>query len=56
VLLYDYFQEYSNIKRLIYYNLKNLLITQGIATAALTLLDSEAKSSVRVKDKQQGLL
>jgi hypothetical protein len=31
-------------------------VTQGIITTALTLSDSEAKSLVRVKGKQQGLL
>jgi len=56
VLSCDYFQGYSNIKRVIRYNPEDLLVTQGTATAALTLPDSEAKSSARVKTKQQSLL
>jgi hypothetical protein len=56
MLLYDYFQRYSNIKRLIYYNLKDFFVTQGIITATLTLPDSEVKSSVCIKGKQQDLL
>jgi hypothetical protein len=38
------------------YNPEDLLVTQGIATAALTLPALEAKSSARVKTKQQSLL
>jgi hypothetical protein len=56
VLSCDYFQAYSNVKRSIRYNPEDLLVTQGIATAALTLPDSEAKSSARVKATQQRLL
>jgi len=56
VLSCDYFQAYSNIKRSIRYNPEDLLVTQGVATAALTLPDSEAKSSGRVKATQQRLL
>jgi hypothetical protein len=37
VLSRDYFQGYSNIKRSIRRNPEDLLVTQGIATAALTL-------------------
>ncbi|OBT70871.1 hypothetical protein VF21_10067 [Pseudogymnoascus sp. 05NY08] len=43
VLSCDYFQPYSNIKRSIRYNLEDLLVTQGIAAAALTLPESAAK-------------
>lgn len=56
VLSCDYFQAYSNIKRSVRYNPEDLLVTQGIATAALTLPESEAKSSNRVKTTQQRLL
>jgi hypothetical protein len=56
VLSCDYFQAYSNIKRSIRYNPEDLLVTQGIATAALTLPESAAKGSARVRGIQQRLL
>jgi hypothetical protein len=56
VLSCEYFQAYSNIKRSIRYNPEDLLVTQGVATAALTLPLSEAQSSGRVRAKQQQLL
>lgn len=56
VLSCDYFQGYSNIKRSIRYNPEDLLVTQGIATAALTLPESAAKGSARVRAIQQRLL
>ncbi|KFY11344.1 hypothetical protein V491_07242, partial [Pseudogymnoascus sp. VKM F-3775] len=48
--------QYSNIKRSIRYNPEDLLVTQGIATAALTLPESAAKGSARVRAIQQRLL
>ena len=60
ILSCKHFQAYSNIKRMIRYNPKDLLVTQGIATAALTLPKSVASSSTRTsasaKAKQQRLL
>ncbi|OBT88517.1 hypothetical protein VE02_03494 [Pseudogymnoascus sp. 03VT05] len=56
VLSCDYFQGYSNIKQSIQYNPENLLVTQGIATGALTLPESAAKGSARVRAIQQRLL
>jgi len=56
VLSCEYFQAYSNIKRSIRYNPEDLLVTQGIATAALTLPASDAQSSGRARAKQQHLL
>ena len=56
VLSCEYFQAYSNIKRSIRYNPEDLLVTQGIATAALTLPVSDAQSSGRIRAKQQRLL
>ncbi|KFX85917.1 hypothetical protein V490_09324 [Pseudogymnoascus sp. VKM F-3557] len=56
VLSCEYFQAYSNIKRSIRYNPEDLLVTQGTATAALTVPDHEADGSVTVKNKQQRLL
>ncbi|RFU24116.1 hypothetical protein B7463_g12224, partial [Scytalidium lignicola] len=56
VLSCDFFQGYSNTKRSIRYNPEDLLVTQGIATAALSLPDSEAKRSAQVKATQQRLL
>jgi hypothetical protein len=58
VLSCKHFQAYSNIKRLIRYNPKDLLVTQGIATAALTLSKSVASGSARAhaKAKQERLL
>ncbi|OBT60456.1 hypothetical protein VE03_10098 [Pseudogymnoascus sp. 23342-1-I1] len=47
---------YSNIKRSIRYNPEDLLVTQVIATAALTLPESAAKGSARVRAIQQPLL
>src|SRR5277367_5127411 len=47
VLSCKHFQAYSNIKRMIRYNPKDLLVTQGIATAALTLPKSVASGSTR---------
>ena len=56
VLSCDYCQGYSDLKRVFRYNPDDLLAGKGTATAALTLPDSEAKSSARVRDRQQGLL
>ena len=56
VLSCDYFQAYSNIKRSIRYNPEDLLVTQGTATAALTLSTMDAQQSASVKAKQQHLL
>jgi len=56
VLSCGYFQGYSNIKRSIRHNPKDLLVSQGMATAALTLPEVEAKASVHVRAKQQRLL
>ena len=56
VLSCNYFQAYTNIKRSIRHNPEDLLASQGIATAALTLPASEAQRSVRVKGAQQRLL
>lgn len=56
VLSCEYFQGYSNIKRSIRYNPEDLLVTQGTATAALTLPVADANSSHRTRTKQQTLL
>ena len=56
VLSCEYFQAYSNIKRSIRCNPEDLLVTQGIATAALTLPESAAKGSARIRGIQQRLL
>jgi hypothetical protein len=56
VLSCEYFQAYTNIKRSIRYNPEDLLVTQGIATAALTLPVSDAQGSGRIRAKQQHLL
>jgi hypothetical protein len=56
VLSCEFFQAYSNIKRSIRYNPEDLLVTQGIATAALTLPASDTHSTGRVRAKQQRLL
>jgi hypothetical protein len=56
VLSCEYFQGYSNIKRSIRCNPEDLLVTQGIAMAALTLPESAAKGSARVRGIQQRLL
>ena len=56
VLSCEYFQAYTNIKRSIRYNPEDLLVTQGTATAALTVPDHGANDSVTVKNKQQRLL
>ncbi|KFZ17533.1 hypothetical protein V502_04544 [Pseudogymnoascus sp. VKM F-4520 (FW-2644)] len=45
VLLCEYFQAYTNIKRSIQYNPEDLLVTQGTATAALTLPDHKANGA-----------
>ena len=45
----DYFHGYCNIKRANRYNFEDILVTQGIATAALTLPESAAKGSARVR-------
>jgi len=54
-LSYGYFQAYSNIKRSIRREPQDLLATKGIATAALTLPESEAQASSRVQAKRQRL-
>jgi len=56
VLSCNYFQAYTNIKRSIRHNPEDLLVTQGVATAALTLPAAEAQRSARIKGKQQRLL
>ena len=56
VLSCNHFQAYTNIKRSIRYNPEDLLATQGIATAALTLPASETQAAARIKSKQQRLL
>ncbi|KAL5351019.1 hypothetical protein ACLOAV_004593 [Pseudogymnoascus australis] len=56
VLSCDYFQGYSNIKRSIRCNSEDLLVTQGTATVAVTLPESAAKGSARVRAIQQRLL
>jgi hypothetical protein len=56
VLLYNYFQAYSNIKRSLQYNPEDLLVTQRTATAALTLPTTDAQQSASVRAKQQRLL
>ncbi|KAJ9651742.1 hypothetical protein H2201_009261, partial [Coniosporium apollinis] len=56
VLSCGYFQAYSNIKRSIRHGADDLLASKGIATAALTLPESEANTSNRNKPKRQRLL
>ena len=56
VLSCGHFQGYSNVKRSVQGNPEDLLVTQGIATAALTLPESAAKGSARVRAIQQRLL
>ena len=51
VLSCGYFQAYSNIKRSIRHAPDDLLVTKGIATAALTLPESEIKISARTRNK-----
>jgi len=52
---YGFFQAYSNIKRSIRHGPDDLLATKGIATAALTLPESEASASRRVQAKRRRL-
>jgi hypothetical protein len=54
-LCYGYFQAYSNMKRSIRHGPDDLLATKGIATAALTLPESEAAASSRTLAKRQRL-
>lgn len=54
-LSYGHFQAYSNIKRSIRHGPDDLLATKGIATAALTLPESEAESSRRLLMKRRRL-
>lgn len=56
VLHCGYFQGYSNIKRSIRHGPDDLLATQGIATAALSLPRAEAAASGNRQGKQQRLL
>ncbi|HEY2296077.1 MAG TPA: hypothetical protein VGM86_35710 [Thermoanaerobaculia bacterium] len=56
VLSCEYFQGYSGIKPAIRYNPEDLLVTQGTATAALTLPAAEAMRTAKVKLTQHGLL
>jgi hypothetical protein len=56
VLSCEYFQGYSNIKRSIRYNPEDLLVTQGTATAALTLPAADANRSYQAQLKQNTLL
>ena len=53
VLSCHYFQTYSNIKWRIHCNSEDLLVTQEIATAALTLPESAAEGFARVRAIQQ---
>jgi hypothetical protein len=55
VLSCGYFQGYSNIKRCIRHQPGDLLVTKGIATAALTL-STEGKVPARIQTKQRQLL
>ena len=52
---FDYFHGYS-INLAIRYNPEDLLVTQGIAMAVLTLPESATKGSARVQAIQQRLL
>lgn len=56
VLSCEHFQGYSGIKPAIRYNPEDLLVTQGTATAALTLPVAEAKRTAKAKATQQRLL
>jgi hypothetical protein len=56
VLSCDYCQGYSDLKRVFRYNPDDFLAGKGTATAAMTLPESEARSSVRTRDTQQKLL
>ena len=56
VLTCGHFQAYSNIKRSIRHGPHDLLATQGIATAALTLPDRDGTLNRRVALKRQRLL
>lgn len=56
VLSFGFFQGYSNIKRAIRSRPEDLLPTQGIATAALTLPPGEARQATRLQAQQQRLL
>jgi hypothetical protein len=54
-LTVGYFQGYSGLKSKIRYAPHDLLANKGIATGALTLLESEAASSSRIQAKRQRL-
>ena len=56
VLSYGYFQGYSNIKRSIRHGPDDLLVTKGVATAALALPDRDGNLSARVAAKRDRLL
>jgi hypothetical protein len=56
ILSCEHFQAYTNIKRSIRYNPEDLLVTQGIATAALTLPTTDSSCTGRHRTKQQRLL
>lgn len=56
VLNCGYFQGYSNIKRAIRSRPEDLLATKGIATAAMTVPDSECNSHSHYKVKRDKLL
>jgi hypothetical protein len=56
ILSCEYFQGYSGIKPALRYNPEDLLVTQGTATAALTLPVAEARRSVKVRSTQHRLL
>ena len=54
-LSYEHFQGYSNIKRSIRHSPNDLLATKGIATAALTLPDSDVPGLGRLAMQRQKL-
>lgn len=54
-LSYGHFQGYSNLKRSFRHDPEALLATKGIATAALTLPESEAQTSRRLQTKRHRL-
>lgn len=56
VLSFGFFQAYSNIKRTIRSRADDLLVTKGIATAALTLPPSDAGRNAPTKSRQLRLL
>jgi hypothetical protein len=56
ILSCDYCQGYSDLKRVFRYNPDDFLAGKGTATAAMTLPESAARSSVRTRDTQQKLL